>query len=143
MTYVDWSEEWLRALPLGRLDPMLEDVYYGQSSNSEIKRPVLYSFNGHVIGTVYWVDDRLGLVAAKSGSPVYILEAPLTLEEGRLLESKLSDMQLDPGPVDGVIDASTRRALGFYYESRGLDYRFATPVISTALLQALIGQWSE
>lgn len=37
-----------------------------------------------------------------------------------LIEKRLSELKLDPGPVDGTFDADTRRALRRYQDARGL-----------------------
>ncbi|MBQ2261837.1 MAG: peptidoglycan-binding protein [Loktanella sp.] len=40
---------------------------------------------------------------------------------GRLIESRLSQMGFDPGPVDGQFDADTRRAIGQYQADRSMN----------------------
>ena len=49
-------------------------------------------------------------------------ENALQLNEGTrlLIEQKLAELKLDPGRVDGVFDANTRRALRRYQTARGL-----------------------
>ncbi len=47
-------------------------------------------------------------------------DRPLSLTERRLLQEKLADNGFQPGPVDGVIGAGTRRALRAWQRSVGL-----------------------
>jgi membrane-bound lytic murein transglycosylase B len=47
-------------------------------------------------------------------------DRPLTLDERKRLQQALKDRGFDPGPVDGVIGAGTRRALRAWQQSRGL-----------------------
>lgn len=139
----DWVATALRTSPLNMGDPILADAYFGLKTAADVAQAQRYASAGKEVGIVYWVDARIGLVAAKNGSPVYVLERPLTRSDGRLLEKALNDMKFSPGVVDGVIDSSTRSALGFYLEYRALPYRYASPVISEALFEAITGQKPE
>lgn len=119
-------------------DPMFADVYYGLKLKQEPRFE--YTAGGKSVGWVHVVDSRIRLVPAPAGSPVYILEKPLSEKEAKGLEAKLKDMKFDPGPVDGVIDHKTRTALGFYLEYKGLKHRFKTPCISAKLLEEILGR---
>ncbi|MGJ8654410.1 MAG: hypothetical protein ACSHX8_14210 [Opitutaceae bacterium] len=140
--YEDWDVEQLRCLPQGMNDPMFEDVYYSQMKGAG-GRCVSYNSNGQQVGVVTQVDSQLRLIAAPAGSPVYVLEKPLTQTDAKAFEATLKDMKFDPGPVDGVIDSKTRVAIGFYLEYRGHEYRPLNPAISTALFAELVGRLPE
>ncbi len=139
-TYPKWENAEVATYPAGRSDPMFGDVYWEPEGVFAAIRTVRYLADEEEIGTVLYVDDQVALVTAPAGAPVSILEKPLSEETALALEAALKDRKFDPGPVDGVIDEQTRRALGFYYEYLGLKYRFKTPVISSAILRELIGE---
>lgn len=140
-TYSKWHSEWLRSLPLSHGDPMFEDVYYPDFKNSS--KGYRYTSKGEEIGVVFHVDSQLRLIAAPAGAPIYILERPLNSKDAKDFEAVLKDMKFHPGPVDGVIDAKTRAAIGFYLEYRGHEYRPLHPAISTALFSELVGRLPE
>lgn len=54
---------------------------------------------------------------------------------GRLIESRLSQMGFDPGPVDGRLDADTRRAISRYQADRSVP---ATGYLDQATLARLL-----
>ncbi|HXI86248.1 MAG TPA: lytic murein transglycosylase [Parvularculaceae bacterium] len=62
-------------------------------------------------------------------------DRPLTLDERKALQQALKDKGFDPGPVDGVIGAGTKRALRAWQKSRNLP---PDGYASGAVLQALI-----
>lgn len=138
--HTDWQKATLNSRVLGLGDPMLSDVYYGIQTAAGVGDAVRFSANDREIGVVYWVDSRVGLVVEPAGSPVYVLERSLSKDDALLLEKQLADMKFDPGIVDGVVDASTRRALGFYLDYLGLPYRFKTPVVSDRLFESVTGR---
>lgn len=47
-------------------------------------------------------------------------DRPLSLEERKALQQALTDKGFDPGPVDGIIGAQTKRALRAWQQSEGL-----------------------
>ncbi len=63
-------------------------------------------------------------------------DRPLTLSERKALQQALKDRGFDPGPVDGIIGAGTRRALRAWQEQVGLP---ADGYASAAMLTALTG----
>jgi len=138
-THDQWKSVRIDTTPLGRGDPMFADVYWEPEGAAGDSRTLRYQLDGQAIGTVVFVDTQLALISAPGGSPVYVLEKGLSREMALQVETALQDRKFDPGPVDGVIDEQTRRALGFYYDYLGLEYRFKPPVISTAILRELIG----
>lgn len=139
MIYLNWKSTSSRVLPLGINDPLFGDIYYQMKDRSAIEA-LQYRSGSHYVGVVYKVDSQLRLIAAPAGSPVYILERPLTKQDGLDLEMVLKEMKFDPGKVDGVIDAQTRSAIGLYLEYRGGSKRPLNPVISTALFSELVGR---
>lgn len=62
-------------------------------------------------------------------------DRPLTLDERKRLQQALKDRGFDPGPVDGVIGAGTRRALRAWQQSRGLP---ADSYASAATLELIL-----
>lgn len=138
--YTDWNSVELDEPPLAMRDPILADVYFKLNHASDVRKPSLYSAGAKELGRVYWIDTRVGLLVEPHGSPVYVLERSLSLMDALQLEVALKDMKFDPGAVDGVIDASTRKALGFCLEYWGLPYRFAPPVISDRMFEAITGR---
>lgn len=63
-------------------------------------------------------------------------DRPLSLDERKALQQALKDRGFDPGPVDGVIGAGTRRALRAWQAQAGLP---ADGYASEAILEALKG----
>ncbi|WP_428407889.1 lytic murein transglycosylase [Hyphococcus sp.] len=61
-------------------------------------------------------------------------DRPLTLEERKALQQALKDRGFDPGPVDGIIGAGTKRALRAWQQQAGLP---ADGYASAAVLEAL------
>lgn len=61
-------------------------------------------------------------------------DRPLTLDERKQLQQALKDQGFDPGAVDGVVGAATRRALRAWQQSRGLP---ADAYPSAAILSLL------
>lgn len=134
-----WEKEEAACEPLGMDDPMLADVYF-QIGESAESRCIRYRATAGDVGVVRIVDEQLRLIAAPAGSPAYVLERVLSAADGLALEEALVERKFDPGTVDGIIDEKTRTALGFYLEYRGLEYRFATPVVSVAVFEELVGR---
>ncbi len=66
-------------------------------------------------------------------------DRPLTLDERKRLQQALKDRGFDPGPVDGVIGAGTRRALRAWQQSRGLP---ADAYASAATLELMLADES-
>ncbi len=61
-------------------------------------------------------------------------DRPLSLDERKSLQQALTDRGYDPGPVDGIIGAGTRRALRAWQQDAGLP---ADGYASAAVLEAL------
>lgn len=61
-------------------------------------------------------------------------DRPLTLDERKSLQQSLKDRGYDPGPVDGIIGAGTKRALRAWQQAQGLP---ADGYASAAALEAL------
>jgi len=61
-------------------------------------------------------------------------DRPLSLEERKALQQALKDRGFDPGPVDGIIGAGTKRALRAWQAQSGLP---ADGYASAAVLEAL------
>lgn len=90
------------------------------------------------IKLVMAIDARVLVVANSGQSGYFILEKPLPEDEALGLEQGLSRAGLNPGPADGVIDASTRDALAAFAETHSAAYRFESGVITQNLLDALL-----
>lgn len=76
-------------------------------------------------------------VAGRSGSVVGAWprdDRPLTLDERKTLQQALTDRGFNPGPIDGIIGAGTRRALRAWQSSTGLP---ADGYASSAILEKL------
>ncbi|MEO0509960.1 MAG: hypothetical protein AAF065_08890 [Verrucomicrobiota bacterium] len=141
--YADWIEVPLQASALSMGDPIFADVYFGLQAAADVRFASRYVSDGVTVGEIYWVDTRVGLIPRSSGSPVYILEKVISRDAGRLFEAALKAKGFPPGLVDGVIDQETRAALGLYLESEGLPYRYAVPVVTDAVYEAVVGSSSE
>ncbi|MHA7872644.1 MAG: lytic murein transglycosylase [Hyphococcus sp.] len=61
-------------------------------------------------------------------------DRPLTIEERKTLQRGLAERGYDPGPIDGIIGAGTRRALRAWQRDTGLP---ADGYASAAILEAL------
>jgi membrane-bound lytic murein transglycosylase B len=78
-------------------------------------------------------------IAGRSGAVVGAWprdDRPLSLDERKALQQALKDRGFDPGPVDGIIGAGTKRALRAWQEQAGLP---ADGYASAAVLEALAG----
>lgn len=76
-------------------------------------------------------------IAGRSGAVVASWprdDRPLTLEERKALQQALKDRGFDPGPVDGIIGAGTKRALRAWQKQAGLP---ADGYASATVLEAL------
>ncbi|WP_411817524.1 lytic murein transglycosylase [Hyphococcus sp. DH-69] len=76
-------------------------------------------------------------IAGRSGAVVAAWprdDRPLTLTERKDLQQALKDRGYDPGPVDGIIGAGTKRALRTFQQSAGLP---ADGYASAKVLEAL------
>ncbi|PQA89285.1 lytic murein transglycosylase [Hyphococcus luteus] len=76
-------------------------------------------------------------IAGRSGEVVQTWprdDRPLSLEERKALQQALKDRGFDPGPVDGIIGAGTKRALRAWQKQAGLP---ADGYASAAMLAAL------
>lgn len=76
-------------------------------------------------------------IAGRSGAVVQTWprdDRPLSLEERKSLQQALKDRGFDPGPVDGIIGAGTKRALRAWQKQAGLP---ADGYASAAMLTAL------
>lgn len=76
-------------------------------------------------------------IAGRSGAVIGVWpreDRPLSFEERKSLQQALKDRGYDPGPVDGIIGAGTRRALRAWQQAAGLP---ADGYASAAILSAL------
>jgi membrane-bound lytic murein transglycosylase B len=76
-------------------------------------------------------------IAGRSGAVVSVWpreDRPLTLDERKNLQQALKDRGYDPGPVDGIIGAGTKRALRAWQKAVGLP---ADGYASVAILNTL------
>ncbi len=76
-------------------------------------------------------------IAGRSGAVVSVWpreDRPLTLDERKALQQALKDRGYDPGPIDGIIGAGTKRALRAWQQAAGLP---ADGYASAAVLNAL------
>ena len=76
-------------------------------------------------------------IAGRSGAIVGVWpreDRPLSLDERKALQQALKDRGFDPGPVDGIIGAGTKRALRAWQAQSGLP---ADGYASAAVLEAL------
>ncbi|GEM_PF-2927379 len=136
-SYRSWNEKELESGHPGQKDPMFADVYYNLSAVG-LAKPVQYVSGEQQVGTVYWVDSRVGLVVTPAGSPILVLEKELSEEQGLAFETALSALGFEVGKVDGKIDAGTRKAVNAYFKKKGHAYAFANPVITDALLKEVL-----
>lgn len=83
------------------------------------------------------VDDRVLVMPSRNGVAYVVLERPLTRGQARAAERGLARAGFDPGPVDGRIDARTRRAAALFAQGQGAEYAFEHGVFTANLLAAL------
>ena len=81
------------------------------------------------------VDDRVLVAKSATGSTYFLLEKPLEHEDAFRLEQGLQRAGFDPGPVDGIVDDATRRAVAAYAMQHGAGS--ASGVITRSMLEAL------
>jgi membrane-bound lytic murein transglycosylase B len=76
-------------------------------------------------------------IAGRSGAIVAAWprdDRPLSLEERKALQQALKDRGFDPGPVDGIVGAGTKRALRAWQAQSGLPADgYATATVLEAL----------
>ncbi|WP_425409641.1 lytic murein transglycosylase [Hyphococcus sp.] len=76
-------------------------------------------------------------IAGRNGAVVGVWprdDRPLSLDERKALQQALKDRGYDPGPVDGIIGAGTKRALRAWQQAAGLP---ADGYASASILNAL------
>lgn len=76
-------------------------------------------------------------IAGRNGAVVSVWprdDRPLTLDERKALQQALKDRGYDPGPIDGIIGAGTKRALRAWQQAAGLP---ADGYASALILNAL------
>ena len=122
-------------------DPLLSDVELAASRDRRVNRVYTLNCDGQGGGgavPILQVDDRVLVATMQNGSAYAILEAPLDRESARKVEAGLTDAGLDPGSLDGVLDATARRALAYYAHRHGAVYAFDRGVVTEVML-GLIG----
>jgi hypothetical protein len=90
------------------------------------------------ITPVLMVDPRVLVMRTADGRAWVILEKPLAPDRALAVERALARLGHDPGPVDGVIDAASRRALARFAASRGAAYAFQASPLTEALAAELV-----
>jgi hypothetical protein len=84
------------------------------------------------------VDGRVLVAAIENGARFAVLEKPLPRGEALEVERALARAGFDPGAVDGVVDAATRRAAGAYARAKGAAFAFDPGVFTENLLTQLL-----
>jgi hypothetical protein len=96
---------------------------------------------GRAIGDitpVLAVDRRVLVVRIENGSTYLVLEAPLDQTRALAVEQGLLEAGRDPGPVDGIIDERSRRAVAEYARDHGAAFAFEAGVVTENVLAALL-----
>lgn len=86
------------------------------------------------------LSDQIALRGTPIVAPWPRDDRALSLDERKRLQQALKNRGFDPGPVDGVIGAGTRRALRAWQQSRGLP---ADAYASAATLSLLLAEASQ
>lgn len=138
-----WSVKAASEIPLDENDPVLSDTQIApidgdrSAGDKRINLGLKVFCDGEYKISLLKVDERILVVPTASGIAYLIFERSLSDEETKRLQSQLRDMKFYSGSASSSWDEDSFRALSFYAEYRGADYRFARTAISENLLDAL------
>jgi hypothetical protein len=127
----------------GLSDPLLSDIELARPGDDRrLNRSFVLECGGRprsAIIPLLQVDQRVLVATTDNGETLAILERPLTAVAALRVERALKAAGLDPGRLDGVLDARARRAIAQFAHAQGAAYTFDRGVLSENLLAVLIG----
>lgn len=138
-----WSVKAASEIPLNENDPVLSDTQIApidgdrSAGDKRINLGLKVFCDGEYKISLLKVDERILVVPTASGIAYLIFERSLSDEETKRFQFQLRDMKFYSGSASSSWDEDSFRALSFYAEYRGADYRFARTAISENLLDAL------
>ncbi len=138
-----WSVKAASEIPLDENDPVLSDTQIApidgdrSAGDKRINLGLKVFCDGEYKISLLKVDERILVVPTASGIAYLIFERSLSDEETKRFQFQLRDMKFYSGSASSSWDEDSFRALSFYAEYRGADYRFARTAISENLLDAL------
>lgn len=138
-----WSVKAASGIPLNENDPVLSDTQIApidgdrSAGDKRINLGLKVFCDGEYKISLLKVDERILVVPTASGIAYLIFERSLSDEETKRFQFQLRDMKFYSGSASSSWDEDSFRALSFYAEYRGADYRFARTAISENLLDAL------
>lgn len=132
--------------PFDVLDPNLSDlqlIFAAEGQAMPLNLPFTLDCGGRAVTSIkhlIQIDDRTLVWVTPDGATFVVLERMPSPENAIALEEALTTAGFTPGPVDGAIDAQTRSAVAAFAFARGASYQFATGVVTSNILHALIGK---
>lgn len=124
-------------------DPNLSDLKIAPGpGDARVNRALSMDCGARPAGSIIQllqIDGRVVVERALDSTAYVILEAPLDAGAARRMEDGLAKAGFDPGPIDGIVDERTRRAVALYAQSKGAAYAFDRGVITANVLAALTG----
>jgi hypothetical protein len=138
-----WSVKASAKTPLNENDPMLSDTQIApidgdrSAGDKRLNLGLKIFCEGEYKISLLKVDERILVVPTASGIGYLIFERSLSGEETKRFQFQLRDMKFYSGSPSSSWDEDSFRALSFYAEYRGAEYRFARTAISENLLDAL------
>ena len=89
---------------------------------------------------VLMVDRRVLITLTRDRATYVVLEAPVSRTQAMKVEAALAAAGLNPGPVNGKLDAAARRAIAQYARRKGAAFAFQSGVLTENLVAALTAQ---
>ena len=128
--------------PVNLAEPNLSDLQVAPGPvDHRLNRAFVADCGGRAISSIVrftMVDARVLVARTPDGAVYYVLERPLDQETALKVEQRLAGAGLDPGLIDGVLDAQARRALALYAQRLGAAYAFDRGVVTENLLETLL-----
>lgn len=122
-------------------EPYLSDLQVKpEETDHRLNRAMVIDCGGRAhteITPFLMVDDRVLVMPSRNGIAYVVLERPLGRRQARAVEQGLAKAGFDPGPVDGRIDARTRRAVALFALGEGAEYAFEHGVLTENVVFAL------
>jgi hypothetical protein len=124
-------------------EPYLSDLQVSPgATDHRLNRAMVIDCGGRAHGELtpfLMVDERVLVMRSRNGVAYVVLERPLGRRQARAVEQGLARAGFDPGPVDGRIDARSRRAAALFAQGQGAEYAFEHGVFTENLVAALGG----
>lgn len=125
-------------------EPNLSDLQIAPGPDDlRLNQTLVIDCGGRAAGSItrlLMVDRRVLVMRSPNGTAYVVLEQPLDRRRARAVEHGLMRAGFDPGPVDGRIDARSRRAVALFARGRGASYAFEQGVLTENVVVALSGR---